>query len=182
MEAFIGLEEGEEDEPAIVRRRRANIARNEAILAALDLDSPKVVVQARRNEKASRPRREAAPTQRVLRSQAPSGVKREMELEQLSRQRQQPRKVQRAKQESGEGENRDTAPGGTASKEHTQHRVRTMSDKALATRIKMVERAQGRYASLKMKLFAEVLREEGKLELAVLAEHALDRLAIGMGE
>jgi hypothetical protein len=59
---------------------------------------------------------------------------------------------------------------------HTVHRVLSMSEKALSTRIKVIERAQGQYAVLKMRMFAEVLLLEGYEELSALAEDALDRL------
>lgn len=64
----------------------------------------------------------------------------------------------------------------TATYEHTWMRVRTMSDKALGTRIKVIERMAGQHCLVKMQMFAEVLVLVGKDELALLASDALDRL------
>ncbi|KAH9251058.1 hypothetical protein BASA81_011118 [Batrachochytrium salamandrivorans] len=64
----------------------------------------------------------------------------------------------------------------TATYEHTWMRVRTMSDKALGTRIKVIERMAGQHCLVKMQMFAEVLVLVGKDELAALASDALDRL------
>jgi hypothetical protein len=54
--------------------------------------------------------------------------------------------------------------------------VRTMTDAALATRVKVIEKARGRHCVRKLAVFAAVLRDEGKLELAVAADEALARL------
>jgi hypothetical protein len=64
----------------------------------------------------------------------------------------------------------------SATYEHTVMRVVTMTDKKLKTRIKVIERAQGQYAVLKMRMFAEVLVLEGQEVLAKEAEQALARL------
>jgi hypothetical protein len=64
----------------------------------------------------------------------------------------------------------------SATYEHTVMRVETMSEKKLQTRIKVIERAQGQYAILKMRMFAEVLVLEGHEVLAKEAEQALARL------
>ena len=63
-----------------------------------------------------------------------------------------------------------------ATYQHTVHRVMSMSPKALRNRIKAIERAQGVYAVLKMRMFAEVLILEEYDELASEAEAALLRL------
>jgi hypothetical protein len=65
---------------------------------------------------------------------------------------------------------------GTASRAHCLHRVRTMTDAALATRVKVIEKARGRHCVRKLAVFAAVLRDEGKLELAAAADAALARL------
>jgi uncharacterized protein YciW len=65
---------------------------------------------------------------------------------------------------------------GTASRAHCLHRVRTMTDAALATRVKVIEKARGRHCVRKLAVFAAVLRDEGKLELAAAADEALARL------
>ena len=59
---------------------------------------------------------------------------------------------------------------------HTVHRVLSMSEKALQNRVRAIERAQGVYAILKMRMFAEVLILEGYDEVATAAEAALQRL------
>ena len=64
----------------------------------------------------------------------------------------------------------------TATYEHTVMRVETMSEKRLHTRVKVIERAAGQYAVLKMRMFAEVLVLEGMEDIAKEAEEALARL------
>ncbi|GBG33252.1 Hypothetical Protein FCC1311_094762 [Hondaea fermentalgiana] len=64
----------------------------------------------------------------------------------------------------------------TATYEHTWMRVRTMSDKALARRICVIESACGEHCIVKMRMFAEVLILAGKMDLAKDAEAALKRL------
>ena len=64
----------------------------------------------------------------------------------------------------------------TATYEHTVMRVSTMSEKKLYTRVKVIERAAGKYAVLKMRMFAEVLLLEGMEEIATEAQQALARL------
>jgi len=64
----------------------------------------------------------------------------------------------------------------TATYEHTWKRVRTMTDQALATRIKVIERACGQHCIVKMRMFAEVLIIANKAELAAEATAALGRL------
>lgn len=63
-----------------------------------------------------------------------------------------------------------------ATYEHTVHRCLSMSPKALANRIKAIERAAGMYAVVKMRMFAECLLIEGYEELSDLAQEALARL------
>eukprot|EP00941_MAST-03F_sp_MAST-3F-sp1_P000175 g175.t1 len=64
----------------------------------------------------------------------------------------------------------------TATYQHTVHRVLSMSDKALRTRVNRIERAQGQYAVLKMRMFAEVLLLEGFEDISLIAVAALERL------
>ena len=71
---------------------------------------------------------------------------------------------------------------GTASYQHTLMRVRTMSDPALANRIKAIERAKGKHAVVKMRLFARVLFLEGSEGLADDAAAALARLVEALGD
>ena len=63
-----------------------------------------------------------------------------------------------------------------ASYAHTVDRVLSMSEKALEARIKKIERANGKYALLKQRMFAEVLIIEGYTELAKLAQESVMRL------
>eukprot|EP00946_MAST-07B_sp_MAST-7B-sp1_P001828 g1828.t1 len=63
-----------------------------------------------------------------------------------------------------------------ATYEHTVHRCLSMSPKALANRIKAIERAAGMYAVVKMRMFAECLLIEGYEELSNQAQDALTRL------
>jgi hypothetical protein len=63
-----------------------------------------------------------------------------------------------------------------ATYEHTVHRCLSMSPKALANRIKAIERSAGIYAVVKMRMFAECLLIEGYEELSDLAQAALTRL------
>lgn len=64
----------------------------------------------------------------------------------------------------------------TATYEHCLMRVRTMTDKALATRVKVIERAAGKHSVVKMAIFKSCLQDEGKWELAELSSEALERL------
>ena len=61
-------------------------------------------------------------------------------------------------------------------------RVRTMTDPALANRIKAIERAKGKHAVVKMRLFARVLFLEGNEGLADDAAAALARLIDELGD
>ena len=59
---------------------------------------------------------------------------------------------------------------------HTIKRVKSMAEKQLKTRIKRIENAQGNFAVIKMRHFAEVLFIEGHDELAKEAIDAFYRL------
>ena len=71
---------------------------------------------------------------------------------------------------------------GTASYQHTLMRVRTMSEPALGNRVKAIERAKGKHAVVKMKLFARVLFLEGHEELSTTATESLERLVAELGD
>ena len=71
---------------------------------------------------------------------------------------------------------------GTASYQHTLMRVRTMSEDALARRRKAIERAKGKHAVVKMRLFARVLFLEGYSSLADEATESLERLVAELGD
>lgn len=64
----------------------------------------------------------------------------------------------------------------TATYEHCLMRVRSMSDKRLQTRIKVIERAAGKHCVIKMAIFKSCLQDENKWELADMAASALERL------
>lgn len=64
----------------------------------------------------------------------------------------------------------------TATYEHCLMRVKSMSDKALANRVKTIERAAGKHCVVKMAIFKSCLQDEGMWELAKLASDALERL------
>ncbi|KAL9191427.1 hypothetical protein ACHAXT_001133 [Thalassiosira profunda] len=64
----------------------------------------------------------------------------------------------------------------TATYEHCLMRVRSMTDKGLANRVKAIERAAGKHCVVKMAIFKSCLQDEDKWELAKLASDALERL------
>ena len=64
----------------------------------------------------------------------------------------------------------------TATYEHCLMRVQTMTEKALANRVKAIERAAGKHCAVKMAIFKSCLQDEGQWELAELASEALERL------
>mmetsp|Transcript_5743 Transcript_5743/g.14692 ORF Transcript_5743/g.14692 Transcript_5743/m.14692 type:complete len:217 (+) Transcript_5743:42-692(+) len=79
------------------------------------------------------------------------------------------------------GLQKGVSPVGTASYEHTLHRVLTMSEAQLVRRMHAIERACGQHAVVKMKLFATVLALEGYAELAEDATDAYQRLVEKLG-
>ena len=64
----------------------------------------------------------------------------------------------------------------TATYEHCLMRVRTMSEKGLANRIRAIERAAGKHCVVKMAVFKSCLQDENMWELAEEAAGALERL------
>lgn len=64
----------------------------------------------------------------------------------------------------------------TATYEHCLMRVKTMTDKALANRVKAIERAAGKHCVVKMAIFKSCLQDEGMWELAEVTSEALERL------
>ena len=64
----------------------------------------------------------------------------------------------------------------TATYEHCRMRVHSMTHKALANRVKAIERAAGKHCVIKMAIFKSCLQDEGLWELADLASYALERL------
>jgi hypothetical protein len=79
------------------------------------------------------------------------------------------------------GAQRGVSIVGSASYEHTLHRVMTMTEAQLERRMKVIERASGQHAVVKMKLFASVLALEGYTELAEEATTAYQRLVEKLG-
>ncbi|GMH95261.1 hypothetical protein TrST_g1354 [Triparma strigata] len=67
----------------------------------------------------------------------------------------------------------------TASYEHCLMRVRTMSSKALSTRVRRIENAAGKHCIIKMAVFKSCLQDEGLWELSEEASEALERLKGG---
>ena len=59
---------------------------------------------------------------------------------------------------------------------HTWMRVRTMDEKGLSRRVRVIENAKGQFCVEKMRMFAEVLALAGMDDIAKEAEEALDRL------
>lgn len=64
----------------------------------------------------------------------------------------------------------------TATYDHCLMRVRTMTTKSLANRVKVIERAAGKHCVVKMAIFKSCLQDEGQWQLAQLASEALERL------
>jgi len=64
----------------------------------------------------------------------------------------------------------------TASYKHCLMRVRSMSEKALANRVKAIERSAGKHCVVKMAIFKSTLQDEGLWDIAELAADALERL------
>lgn len=64
----------------------------------------------------------------------------------------------------------------TATYSHCLMRVRSMTHKALANRVRTIERAAGKHCVIKMAIFKSCLQDEDEWELAELAGQALERL------
>jgi hypothetical protein len=64
----------------------------------------------------------------------------------------------------------------TATYEHCLMRVRSMTEKGLANRVKAIERAAGKHCIIKMAIFKSCLQDENLWDLASLASEALERL------
>ena len=85
-------------------------------------------------------------------------------------------RLRRALEVSDEGADKAAAENPTASYEHCLMRVRTMTEKGLANRVKSIERAAGKHCVVKMAIFKSCLQDEGLWDLAELAAAALERL------
>ena len=64
----------------------------------------------------------------------------------------------------------------TATHEHCMMRIRTMSEKALNTRINRIEKAAGKFCIVKMAVFKSCLQEANMCDLAEHASESLARL------
>lgn len=64
----------------------------------------------------------------------------------------------------------------TATYEHCLMRVKTMTEKGLANRIRAIERAAGKHCVVKMAIFKSCLQDENMWDLAGEAADALERL------
>ena len=84
--------------------------------------------------------------------------------------------------ERNAGQQRRATIVGTASYAHTLMRVRSMSEDALWTRMNKIEKAKGRHAVTKMRLFARVAYLERLYDLADACKDALERLVDALGD
>mmetsp|Transcript_13431 Transcript_13431/g.32583 ORF Transcript_13431/g.32583 Transcript_13431/m.32583 type:complete len:249 (+) Transcript_13431:68-814(+) len=64
----------------------------------------------------------------------------------------------------------------TATYEHCLMRVRSMTEKGLANRVRAIERAAGKHCVVKMAIFKSCLQDENMWDLAQLASESLERL------
>lgn len=85
-------------------------------------------------------------------------------------------RLRRALEISKAGAERAAKENPTASYEHCLMRVRTMTEKGLANRVKAIERAAGKHSVIKMAIFKSCLQDEGFWDLAEMASRALERL------
>jgi hypothetical protein len=146
---------------------------SEATAATPSVPAPKSA------KRIKRARRE--PTRKSLRAQGlnPDGSDAPLEEEEPWEEEPDAERVMRAKiarLEALHSSNGTSYKNPTATYQHTWMRVKTMSDKALGTRIKVIEKALGQHCLVKMQMFAEVLALAGKQELASEAHAALQRV------
>jgi hypothetical protein len=85
-------------------------------------------------------------------------------------------RLMRALEVSKAGADKAAKENPTATYEHCLMRVRTMTEKGLANRVKAIERAAGKHCVVKMAIFKSCLQDENLWELAGLAGSALERL------
>lgn len=189
--------------------REANIAKNRAIMLALGLTPADALMHETTNAKSSNKRPTARPASTKETREARSAALAE-EPRRSTRRRQTVSTRDeldegvdgREVAETVEDEERERAHAraasdhaarnagiqgraaivGTASYQHTLMRVRTMSEDALARRVRAIENAKGKHAVVKMRLFARVLFLEGMEELAGEAVEALERLIDELGD
>jgi hypothetical protein len=85
-------------------------------------------------------------------------------------------RLRRALEVSEAGADKAAMENPTATYDHCLMRVRTMTDKGLANRVKAIERAAGKHCVVKMAIFKSCLQDQGLWDLAELAACALERL------
>ena len=173
--------------------RMQRLQANKQFLASLGFADLPLVKETEAKPKAKRAKKNVSePTRRSLRSQGltPEG-------EALSEDAHEPNnegdcpvdlesdvvmaaKIERLK--AMHAENGTLPKNPTATYEHKWMRVKTMSDSALAKRIKVIEGAVGQHCIVKMQMFTEVLALAGKQELADQARQALQRLCDLVGQ
>lgn len=189
---------------AYEKERLANIARNQKVLVMLGLAQDDVIAHHELRD-ADRPKKRAKRDSASSAEELRASVRRSQRLAGLpacdeSAQLSSPDGVFAAKAAHAEahdaarleyeaawterwsGKQKGPTIVGTASYAHTLMRVMTMSEAALANRIKAIERSCGQHAVAKMKLFATILTLEGYVELAEDAASAYERLVEQLGE
>ena len=164
--------------------RDARLVRNALVMQSLGLNLQQEEEEPQsKNKSASktRPKQEATRASKRVRGLGPDGEKVEAEKKPIQETDDDfmSHRILRLKSLHEERQTGYSNP--TATYEHTWMRVRTMSDKALMTRIKVIERAVGQHCLVKMHMFAEVLILAGKTDLAKEASEALDRLLLLTG-
>mmetsp|Transcript_61563 Transcript_61563/g.74040 ORF Transcript_61563/g.74040 Transcript_61563/m.74040 type:complete len:298 (+) Transcript_61563:80-973(+) len=82
----------------------------------------------------------------------------------------------RIAQEVGSDFSKAASENPTATYEHCLMRVKTMTNKGLANRIKAIERCAGKHCVVKMAIFKSCLQDENEWDLANLACESLERL------
>ena len=155
--------------------RLANMERNKQVMIALGLMSADVTDHEAR-EKTTKT------TKTKKRKEAPrEGTRRSKRLAAMPAEEVEESEEAASPTRRAEKQRRGTVVG-TASYEHTLMRVRSMSDKALWTRMRKIETAQGRHAVVKMRLFGQIAFLEKKDELAEACVKALGRLVALLGD
>ena len=177
--------------------REARVSRNKTLMTALGLFDSDVSAAAAQRSAQSKPKPEAAAAKR--KAAVPAGDRADVRRSRrvagssaalLEPEERAPAAVSNAghEEEAAEWDARHAgAQGrqsvvGTASYAHTLMRVKSMSEKGLLGRLAAIERAKGKHAVTKMRLFARVLLLEGYEDLAAQAVASLQRLVALLGD
>ena len=171
-------------------QRLANIARNRAVMIKLGLidedvaEHEKATTKEKKKATQKKRREPVAPTEPTRRSKRLAGAaEEEPEQQQEEEEEEAPEHaLEKAEHLRWAGQQKRASVVGTASYEHTLMRVRSMSDKALWTRLKTIERAKGQHAVAKMRLFGRIAFLEKKHDLAEACVDALARLIEDLGD